>query len=220
VIDAPYRLRTQARFVLAAQRLVPHFYLTAAVDVAALWAKKAELKERYGATLTHVILLAAVRALAEHPQVCRTFDRGRVVVWKQINLGIAVDAEAGLTVAVLRDAGKLSLTQIVQRSGELIEAARTGKLTPDQRRNPTFTVSNLGMFGVEHFEPIANPPSPLTLAVAAARDVPVVRAGKVAAGKVMKLTLTCDHRTIEGAPAARFLQTLTGLLESPDALHI
>jgi pyruvate dehydrogenase E2 component (dihydrolipoamide acetyltransferase) len=218
VTDAPYRLKTQARFVRAAGRLVPHFYVTAAVDVAELLAKKQEAKERFGATVTHLILFAAAKALGEHPEVCRTYDRDRVVAWKQINLGIAVDAKDGLTVVVLRDAGRMSLKQIVEKSGGLIEAARAGKVRPAERRNPTFTVSNLGMFGVEHFEPLPNPPSPLVLAVAAALDTPVVRDGAVVPGKVMKLTLCCDHRTIEGAPAARVLQTLKDLLEAPDTL--
>ena len=123
-----------------------------------------------------------------------------------------------LTVAVIRNAQGLSLEQIVERTRALVEEARTGKLSPEERRHPTFTVSSLGMFDVEQFEPIINPPSAITLAVASALAMPVVEGDKIVVGRVMKLTLSCDHRIVDGVTAARFLAELKRLLENDGEL--
>jgi len=218
VEDAPFRLKTQARIVTASKHLIPHFYMTRGADVTRLLARKDELKEEFGATVTHLILLACVKAVKEHPEVNRSYDRDRIITWKGIHLGIAVDTEQGLTVAVLRDAQALSLREIVERSRALAEKARAGKLSAEERKHPTLTVTNLGMFDVEHFEPIINPPSSITLGVASALQAPVIRNDAIHIARVMRLTLSCDHRIIEGVTAARFLKTLKDLLENPDAL--
>ncbi len=218
VEDAPFRLKTQARRVIASQHIIPHFYVTRGVDVTRLVEMKDELRERFGASLTHVVMFACLRALAEHPEVNRSYDRGRVVSWKVVNLGLAVDTEQGLTVAVLHDAGALGFGELVERTRELVEHARADKLSAEERRHPTFTITNLGMLDVEHFEPIINPPSSITLAVASALPAAVVREGAIFIGSVMKLTAACDHRIIDGATAARFLKDLRALLEAPDAL--
>jgi pyruvate dehydrogenase E2 component (dihydrolipoamide acetyltransferase) len=156
--------------------------------------------------------------LAAHPEVCRSYDRGRVIRWKTVNLGLAVDTDAGLTVVVVHDAARLSLAEIVAQTNALVEKARAGKLTPEERRHPTFTITNLGMFDVENFIPIINPPSAMILAVSSALEKVVVRDGILRATRVMNLTLSCDHRIIEGAMAARFLQDLRAALEAPDAI--
>ncbi len=214
VVEAAYRLKTQARRVTAAKHVIPHFYITRSIDVTRLFARKEELKQRYGATITHLVMLAALKALKSHPEANRSYDRGRIIKWKGINLGLAVDTDDGLTVAVIRNAQGLSLAQIVERTRALVEKARTGKLSPEERRHPTFTVSSLGMFDVEQFEPIINPPSAITLAVASALAAPVVEGDKIEVGRVMKLTLSCDHRIIDGVTAARFLAELKRLLEN------
>jgi pyruvate dehydrogenase E2 component (dihydrolipoamide acetyltransferase) len=214
VVEAPYRLKTQARRVTAAKHVIPHFYITRSVDVTRLLGRKEELKQEYGATITHLIMLAALKALKMHPEANRSYDRGRIIKWKGINLGLAVDTDEGLTVAVIRNAQGLSFREIVERSRALVEKARSGKLSPEERRHPTFTVSSLGMFDVEQFEPIINPPSAITLAAATALPAPVVEGDAIKVGRVMKLTLSCDHRIIDGVTAAKFLAVLKRLLEN------
>jgi pyruvate dehydrogenase E2 component (dihydrolipoamide acetyltransferase) len=214
IVEAPYRLKTQARRVTASKHVIPHFYITRGVDVTRLFARREELKQEYGATITHLVMLAALKALRLHPEANRSYDRGRIIQWKGINLGLAVDTAEGLTVGVIRNAGKLSLKEIVERARALVEKARSGKLSPEERRHPTFTVSSLGMFDVEQFEPIVNPPSAITLAVASALPAPVVRGDEIQIGRVMKLTLSCDHRIVDGVTAAKFLGELKRLLEN------
>jgi pyruvate dehydrogenase E2 component (dihydrolipoamide acetyltransferase) len=218
VEDAPFRLKTQARRVVASQHVIPHFYVTRGVDVTALLKQKDRLKDEVGATLTHVVMHACARALQDHPEVNRSYDRGRVIKWKGVRLGLAVDTDAGLTVAVLANAQDLSLADLAQQTRVLVEKARAGKLSAEERRHATFTITNLGMLDVEHFEPIINPPSAVTLAVASALPSAIVRDGALHVGHVMKLTAACDHRIIDGATAARFLKDLRILLEDPDRL--
>jgi len=216
--EASFRLKTQARRVVASKHVIPHFYMTASADVTALLARKDALKEKYGATVTHLVMLACLKAIAAHPEVNRTYDRGRVIKWKGVNLGLAIQTDQGLTVAVLRGADRLSLEGLVKGAGEVVGRARAGRLSADDRRHPTFTISNLGMYGVEHFEPIINPPSAVTLAVAAALPAPVVRGEAIYIAQVMRVSASCDHRIIEGVMAAKFLQDLTALLEDPGRL--
>ena len=218
VQEASFRLKTLARRVTASKHVIPHFYVTSSVNVTQLLAKKDALKQKYGATVTHLIMLACLKALKAHPEVNRTYDRGRIIIWKGVHLGLAVDTDEGLSVAVLRDAQDLSLEQLVERTGALVERARSGKLTADERRHPTFTITNLGMFDVEEFQPIINPPSSMTLAVSSALPAPVVRDDAIYVARVMKLTASCDHRIIDGVTAARYLKDLKALLEVPDAL--
>lgn len=216
--DAPYRLKTQARRVTASKQVIPHFYVTRGMDVTALYSRKDEFKEKFGATITHLILLASLKALKENPAANRSYDRGKIFNWKGINLGLAVETDDGLTVAVIHNAQELDLKGIVKQSNELVEKARSGKLSSDDRRHPTFTVSSLGMFDIEQFDAIINPPSAMTLAVASALEAPVVRNGKLEVGRVMKLTLSCDHRIIDGVAAAKFMASLKANLENVEGL--
>ncbi len=218
VQDAPFRLKTQARIVTASKHVIPHFYITRGADVTDLMKRRGELKEHLGASVTHLLMLAVIKAIEKNPVVNRSYDHGRVIRWNGIHLGLAVDTDQGLTVVVLRNAQDLSLQDIVQQSTALIEKARTGKLSAQERRHPTCTITNLGMYDVEHFQPIVNPPSSITLAVSSALQQPVVRDGGIAIGRVMRLTTSCDHRIIEGVHAAAFLADLRELLEDPDAL--
>lgn len=216
--EAPFRLKTQAMRVTASKHLIPHFYLTRGADVTRLLELKDKLKAEFGATVTHFVLKACLEAVKRHPEVNRSYDRGRIINWKGIHLGLAVETERGLTVAVLRDAQDLSLAEVAERTRGLVEKARAGKLSAAERRHPSLTVTNLGMLDVEHFAPIINPPSSITIGVASALPAPVVRGDAVCIRTLMRLTLSCDHRIVDGVTAARFLGTLKGLLEDPDAL--
>ena len=218
VEDASFRLKTQARRVTAAKHVIPHFYVTANADVTRLLERRADLKARIGATVTHLVMLASVKALRAHPGINCTWDRGRIIRWKHVNLGLAVETEQGLTVAVLAEAEGLTLPEIVRRTTDLAERAREQHLTAEDRRHPTFVISNLGMYDVEEFQAILNPPASVTLAVASAHAAPVIRDGGIYIGKVMRLTASCDHRVIDGVGAARFLQELKRLLENPETL--
>jgi len=218
VEEIPFRTRTMIRRLVAAKRDIPHFYLTGGVDVTGLMGRMNELKERFGATVTHVVILACLKSLELHPEVNRSYDRDRMIKWKNVNLGLAIDTDKGLTVGVLPRARGLSLREIVEKTRSLVDAATAGKLSVEQRRHPTMTITNLGMFGVEGLAPVINPPSSVTLAVGSALEKPVVRDGQVRVGKVMNLTLSSDHRALDGATAARFLKDLKALLEDPDRL--
>ena len=218
VLDMPFRLKTQALRVTHSKHLIPHFYLTRGADVTALLTRREELKAAFGATVTHLIAAACVRALVDVPDANRSYDRGKIIKWKGVNLGIAVATDEGLTVAVVRNAQDLSFEQLVGRSKALVERARAGKLSADERTHASFTITNLGMFGVEHFEPIINPPSSITLGVASALPEAVIRDGAIHVGKVMKLSASCDHRIIDGVTGAKFLARLVELLENPDEL--
>ncbi len=218
VEEASFRMKTQARLVTASKRTIPHFYVTRSVEMHGIVARKEGLKARYGATITHVIMFACLKALAAHPEVNRSYDRGRIIKWKGINLGLAVETDQGLTVVVIPNAQRLGLKELADSVRALVERARADKLTAEDRRHPTFTISNLGMFDVEQFEPIIAPPSAITLAVSSILPTPVVRDGKLEAREVMKLTISCDHRVIDGVQAAKFLRDLGAALEDADGL--
>ena len=218
IVDASFRLKTQAKRVVAAKHVIPHFYVTRACDVTALLARKAKLKEQYGATVTHLVMLAVIKAVKQHPEVNQSWDRGRIIKWKGIHLGIAVGTDEGLTVPVVRDAQDLTLADISTLLPELVERARANKLKPEERSNPTVTISNLGIYDVEHFQPIVNPPSAVTLGVASALPSTVIRGAAIYVGQVMRVTASCDHRVVDGVATATFLQSLRALLEDPDEL--
>jgi len=219
VTDASFRLKTQARRLVATNHSIPQFAITRGADVSALLARKAEFKREYGATVTHLVMRACLIALDRHPEINRSYDRGRVVQWKGVHLGLAVETSDGLTVPVLRHAGKLSFADLVEHTNALVEKARAGRLSIEERRHPSFTITNLGMFDVEHFTPIANWPSAVTLAVSSALPAAIVKSEAIRIGRLMKLTAACDHRVVEGASAARFMKTVSELLEDPDSLR-
>ena len=218
VEEASFRLRTQAQRVTAAKHAIPHFYVTHAPEVTGLLEKKEELKEGFGASITHMVMLACLRTLGDHPKLNRSYDRGKIYNWKGVHLGLAIDTDQGLTVAVLHDAQDMSFQDLVKGTKDLVSKARENRLSAEERRHPTFVITNMGMYDVDEFEAIINPPAPLTLAVASILDQPVVRTGEVLPGKVMRMTLSCDHRIVEGAAAARFMSDLKNALNEPDEL--
>lgn len=216
VQEVSFYQKAAIRRVTASARAVPHFYVSATVDAQGLARRRAAAGE--GVTLTHLLLRAAALALERFPDANRSYDGGRWLRWKVVNLGVAVQTDAGLAVAVLRGAQGKDLAWIAEQTRALVGRAREGKLRPEERTNATFTLSNLGAFGVERFTAIINPPSALTLAAGAVGEAPVVRDGRVEVGRVLHLTLSCDHRVVDGVLAAQFLGDLRYRLEHPEEL--
>ena len=192
----------------------PHFFVTVSVDLTELSALREELKaEGRAYTVTDFILKAAALALVEFPDVNSTTD-GKNVWWhSKVHLGLVVSLEQGLVVPVIRNADDLTLEQIHHRAAELTEKARAGKLTPEEMSGSTFTVSNMGMLDVENFTAIINPEESAILAVSSAMQQPVVKNDQVVIRSMMKMTLSCDHRIIDGALAARFINAIKRRLE-------
>ncbi len=195
-------------------RDTPHFYLTIPVDMTELIAYRNQLKAA-GApyTVTDFIAEAVVLTLQEFPDVNSSTD-GKTTRWNShVNLGIAVSLEQGLVVPVIRAAEQLPLLELSQRTKSLAEKARAGKATPDELSGGTFTISNMGMMDVESFGAIINPGESAILAVASTRPQPVVRDGKIVVRQMMKLTLSCDHRIVDGALGAKFTNAIKQKLE-------
>jgi len=190
------------------------------VDMSNMVAFRGQLNQRLakdGIKVSYVDLLAAVcaRALVENPQANASLEADGIHYKNYANIGIAVDSERGLVVPVIKDADILSIPEISKKSRELIDKARKGSLRPDDMQGGTFTISNLGMFEVDSFTAIVNPPETCILAAGAIVDKPVVRDGQIVIRPIMNLCLSYDHRVIDGAPAARFLQCVKHYLENP-----
>lgn len=195
-------------------RDTPHFYVTVAVDMTDLIAYRNQLKAA-GApyTVTDFIAEAVVLTLQEFPAVNSATD-GKTTRWNShVNLGIAVTVEQGLVVPVVRAAEQLPLLELCQQSKALVEKARAGKATPDELSGGTFTISNMGMMDVESFGAIINPGESAILAVASTKPTPVVRDNKIVVRQMMKLTLSCDHRIVDGALGAKFVNAIKAKLE-------
>jgi pyruvate dehydrogenase E2 component (dihydrolipoamide acetyltransferase) len=208
--------RTIAKRLVQSKAPVPHFYLT--VDVAAdrLWDAYRALKEgNYPVSLNDVIIKACASALRRHPEINASFAGDHVKQYSRVHIGVAVALEDGLITPVIRDADSKPLIDIGTEARELAERARTRRLQPHEYTGATFSISNLGMMGIEEFSAIINPPEAAILAVGAVREAPVVEKGHIVVGRRMKMTLSVDHRVADGAQGARFLATLKGMLENP-----
>lgn len=177
-------------------------------------------RERYGAapTINDFVLKATVEALKLHPQLNTALIEGAIHQYRDINLGVAIDVEAGLVVPVIRGAGNLDVVKIASSVRELADRARAGKLAPNDFADGTFTVTNLGGLGVDWFTPVLNPPQCAILGVGRVRRVAVFEGESIVARDRATLVLTFDHRAIDGAPCARFLGDLRGLIEAPESL--
>jgi pyruvate dehydrogenase E2 component (dihydrolipoamide acetyltransferase) len=209
--------RTIARRLTAAWT-VPVFELTVSADMARASELVARVRERdpeTRVTVTDLLVKVSAQALARHPDVNVQFTDEALLRFPSANVGIAVAAPQGLIVPVVRAADRLSLAEITRVRTDLVGRAREQKLQQADLEEGTFTISNLGMFAVEQFVAVLNPPQAAILAVGATEDRPVVRDGEVVARPLMTLTLTVDHRAVDGAPAAEFLQTVKALLEDP-----
>jgi pyruvate dehydrogenase E2 component (dihydrolipoamide acetyltransferase) len=218
--------RTIAERMTRSQQTVAEVTITAEVDVGEVaklreqvngeWQQQHGIKVSY----TDVIIRAAAKALREHPQVNASFAEDGIHLHSEINIGVAVALDSGLIVPVIRNADQRSLLEIAQASRDLAERARQSRLTRDDVSGGTFTISNLGMYGVEAFTPIINLPECAILGVGQIADRAVVRNGQIVIRPTMWLSLTFDHRIVDGAPAARFLGRIRQLLESPYLLFV
>jgi pyruvate dehydrogenase E2 component (dihydrolipoamide acetyltransferase) len=209
--------KTIARRLSAAWQL-PVFQLTISIDMAqanALVARSRELNPETRVTVTDLLVKVCARALVIHPELNAQFTEEALLRYPSANVGIAVAAPQGLVVPVIASAERLSLVEIAERRSELVGRARESKLSQADLEGGTFTISNLGMFGVEQFTAILNPPQAAILAVGATVERPVVSDGKVVVAPIMSVTLTVDHRAVDGGPAAQFLQTVKTFLEAP-----
>lgn len=198
----------------------PHFYLTGVVDAGRLLAFRAEINDRLAdtgtkITVTDLLVRACAVTLRAHPEVNASWGGDKILRRRRIHIGVAVAVPDGLIVPVIRDADRKRLGEIAAEARALADRAREGRLTPDEFRGGTFTISNLGMYGVDQFTAVTNPPEAAILAVGAATETPVLRDRQLASRTTVKLTLTIDHRVLDGATAAEFLRDLKGTLEEP-----
>ncbi|MFC7729173.1 dihydrolipoamide acetyltransferase family protein [Actinomadura keratinilytica] len=210
--------KVAARRLTESKRNAPHFYLNREVDAAKLVEFRATLNEALApakVSLNDLVVKACATALREFPEVNVSFTEENLLRHKRVHIGVAVAVDDGLVVPVIRDADRKSVSRIGAETRELAGRAREGRLTPQEMSGGTFSVSNLGMFGVDSFSAVINPPEAAILAVGAVRDEPVVRDGQVVPGKRMAVTLSVDHRACDGATGARFLARLVELLENP-----
>lgn len=209
--------KTIARRLAESKYSAPHFYLTLDIDMdAAIKARKQinEVSETKISFNDFVVKATAV-ALKQHPVINSSWAGDKIRRNKDINIGVAVAVEEGLLVPVIKHADQVGLSTINGQVKEFAGQARDKKLAPEDMQGNTFTISNLGMFGIEEFTAIINAPDSCILAVGGIKQVPVVKDGEIVPGNVMKVTLSCDHRVVDGASGAAFLQTFKGIMESP-----
>jgi pyruvate dehydrogenase E2 component (dihydrolipoamide acetyltransferase) len=195
----------------------PHFYLTMEIDMDRAIAARASINEisPVKVSFNDLVIKAAAAALRQHPAVNSSWLGDKIRYNNEVNIGVAVAVEEGLLVPVVRNADQKSLSVIAAEVKDLGGKAKSKKLQPSDWEGNTFTISNLGMFGIDEFTAIINPPDACILAVGGIKEVPVVRNGEIKIGNVMKVTLSCDHRVVDGAVGSAFLLTLRNLLQDP-----
>ena len=198
----------------------PHFYLTNVVDAGRLLKFRKDVNEQLAAagtkvSVTDLLVRACAVTLRRHPQANSSWAGDKILRHHRIHVGIAVALDDGLIVPVIRDADRKSLTEIATEAHALAERARAGRLTPDEFTGGTFTISNLGMYGIDHFTAVINPPEAAILAVGAATEEPVIHDDQMVGRTTIKLTLSVDHRVLDGASGATFLRDLKDTLQSP-----
>ena len=214
--------RVVARRLVESMQSAPHFYLTTNVDAEALLGFRAELNQQLAAagqdlkvSVNDLVVKACAVLLRANPELNVSFGGDKLLVHRRVNVGIAVAVDGGLLVPVVRDADHKRLTQLAREARALIGRARAGTLAGDDVGGGTFTVSNLGMFGIEQFTAVINPPEVAILAVGAALAEPVATEDGVVVHRRMRLTLSIDHRALDGATGAGFLAQLKDVLEHP-----
>jgi pyruvate dehydrogenase E2 component (dihydrolipoamide acetyltransferase) len=210
--------KTIAKRLVTSLGPVPHFFLTTEIEMD----RAAEMRRNINAldpdlkiSINDIIIKIAAAALMQHPEVNASFQDKFLRYYERADIGVAVAIEEGLITPVVRSADQKSLSQIASEVRELAERARTRKLKPEEYTGATFSVSNLGMFGIDEFTAIINPPEGAILAVGAMSPKPVVRENEIVIRQMMRVTMSCDHRIIDGATGARFLQTFKKILENP-----
>jgi pyruvate dehydrogenase E2 component (dihydrolipoamide acetyltransferase) len=212
--------KTIARRLAESKFTAPHFYLTLAIDMDAAIATRKGLNSIEGVKVSFndMVIKAVAMALRKHPAVNSAWMGDFIRRNAHINIGVAVAVEDGLLVPVVRFADGKGLTQISAEVRDYAQKAKDKKLQPADWEGNTFTISNLGMFGIESFTAIINPPDACILAIGGIKEEPVVKNGQVVPGNVMKVTLSCDHRVVDGASGAAFLQTFKTYMEQPAAM--
>ncbi len=214
--------KTIARRLAESKFTAPHFYLTMEINMGRAVEARAAMNAATGSKVSFndMVIKATSLALKQHPKVNSSWQGDTIRYNHHVHMGVAVAVEEGLLVPVVRFADTKTLAQINQEVKTFAEKAKSKKLQPSDWEGNTFTISNLGMFGIEEFTAIVNPPDACILAVGAIREVPVVKNGMVVPGHTMKLTLSCDHRVVDGASGSAFLQTLKAMLEEPVLMFI
>ncbi|MCM5664358.1 pyruvate dehydrogenase complex dihydrolipoamide acetyltransferase [Galbibacter mesophilus] len=209
--------KTIAKRLSESKFSAPHYYLTIEADMTNAMASRKQINELPDTKVSFndMVVKACAMALKKHPQVNTTWKDDVTVYNHHVHIGVAVAVDEGLLVPVLKFADQMSLTQIGGKVKELAGKARNKKIQPAEMEGSTFTVSNLGMFGIQEFTSIINQPNSAILSVGGIVEKPVVKNGEIVVGHTMKVTLACDHRTVDGATGAQFLQTLQAYLENP-----
>jgi pyruvate dehydrogenase E2 component (dihydrolipoamide acetyltransferase) len=209
--------KTIAKRLAESKFSAPHFYLTMEISMDRCVDARESINAATGAKISYndFVVKAAAAALRQHPKINSSWLGDRIRTNHHINIGVAVAVDEGLLVPVVRFADSKTLSQINAEVKEYSRKAKDKKLQPSDWEGNTFTISNLGMFGIDEFTAIINPPDACILAVGGMKETPVVINGRVRVSNVMKVTLSCDHRIVDGVTGAKFLQTLKGFLENP-----
>jgi len=212
--------KTIARRLTASMQEAPHFYLTRSIsmEAAATWREKLNALSPTKISFNDLIIKAVAMALRKHPYLNAAWMGDHIRLYQEIHIGFAVAVEEGLIVPVIRHADRKGLSEIATETATLAQKARERKLSPEEYTGSTFSISNLGMFGIEEFTAVINPPEAAILAVGAIQPTPVVKGDKIEIERRMRVTLSCDHRVVDGATGAAFLATLAELLEEPARL--
>ncbi|HEV2763374.1 MAG TPA: dihydrolipoamide acetyltransferase family protein, partial [Pyrinomonadaceae bacterium] len=214
---------TIARRLVTSIGPIPHFFLTTEIEMdraADLRRQINEIDPELKVSLNDIIIKVVAVSLMQHPAVNASFHEKAIRHYERADIGVAVAVEDGLITPVVRSANTKTVGQISREVRELAERARSRRLKPEEYTGATFSVSNLGMFGIDEFTAVINPPEAAILAVGAAAPKPVVRDGQVVVRQIMRVTMSCDHRVIDGATGAKFLQTLKKILENPLLLMV
>src|SRR6266567_3406594 len=215
--------RTIAKRLVTSLGPVPHFFLTTEIDMERAADLRRAINELYPdakISINDVIIKVAAAALIQHPQVNASFQEKNIRYYEHADIGVAVATENGLITPVVRSADLKSLPEIGAEVRELAERARARKLKPEEYTGATFSISNLGMFGIDEFTAVINPPEGAILAIGAMVPRPLVKDGEITIRQTMRVTMSCDHRVIDGATGAQFLQTFKQILENPVYLFL
>jgi len=212
--------KTIARRLTASMQEAPHFYLSLSISMerAAEWRERLNALSETKISFNDLLIKACAHALRKHPLLNASWTGESIRIYHEVHIGFAVAVEEGLIVPVVRHADRKGLAEIAAETRLLAEKARARKLAPEEYSGSTFSLSNLGMYGIEHFTAVINPPEAAILAVGAIQPLPVVKEGSIVIERRMQVTLSCDHRVVDGATGAQFLQTLKQLLEEPERL--
>jgi pyruvate dehydrogenase E2 component (dihydrolipoamide acetyltransferase) len=225
VVELTKLQQTVARRMAESKATAPHFYLRAEVDMSRAVEGRRRLRAAAGEdevvpSFNDMVVKACALALREHPRANGAYRDGRYELYSRVNVGVAVAARDALVVPTVFDADRKGLRQIAVESRALAQRVRDGSITPPELSGATFTVTNLGMYGIDGFSAVINPPQAAILAVGAIEERPVVRDGAISGAHLMQVDLACDHRILYGAPAAELLVRIRALLEEPLSLAL